>query len=146
VESGAASFDVILVYDVSRWGRFQDADESAYYEYLCKRRVRWFYERLYENLQVAHVRVDGPFFTPRGIAAGANWRESLQRALNSSGILVCLQSPLYFDSKVCGQELEAFLQRRKLYISFILRHTTVAIFARDGESFSSAQRAYSRSP
>jgi DNA invertase Pin-like site-specific DNA recombinase len=25
------------VYDVSRWGRFQDADESAYYEYICKR-------------------------------------------------------------------------------------------------------------
>jgi hypothetical protein len=22
---------------VSRWGRFQDADESAYYEYICKR-------------------------------------------------------------------------------------------------------------
>jgi DNA invertase Pin-like site-specific DNA recombinase len=37
VESGAADFDAILVYDVSRWGRFQDADESAYYEYLCKR-------------------------------------------------------------------------------------------------------------
>ena len=31
VESGAADFNVILVYDVSRWGRFQDADESAYY-------------------------------------------------------------------------------------------------------------------
>jgi hypothetical protein len=28
---------VILVYDVSRWGRFQDADESAYYEYVCRR-------------------------------------------------------------------------------------------------------------
>jgi len=26
----------ILVYDVSRWGRFQDADESAYYEYICR--------------------------------------------------------------------------------------------------------------
>jgi DNA invertase Pin-like site-specific DNA recombinase len=37
VESGAAEFETILVYDVSRWGRFQDADESAYYEYLCKR-------------------------------------------------------------------------------------------------------------
>jgi DNA invertase Pin-like site-specific DNA recombinase len=37
VESGTAIFTVILVYDVSRWGRFQDADESAYYEYLCKR-------------------------------------------------------------------------------------------------------------
>lgn len=37
VESGAADFQVILVYDVSRWGRFQDADESAYYEYVCRR-------------------------------------------------------------------------------------------------------------
>jgi DNA invertase Pin-like site-specific DNA recombinase len=37
VESGGADFQVVLVYDVSRWGRFQDADESAYYEYVCKR-------------------------------------------------------------------------------------------------------------
>ncbi|MBN8982423.1 MAG: recombinase family protein [Rhizobiales bacterium] len=36
VRSGMADFSTILVYDVSRWGRFQDADESAYYEYLCK--------------------------------------------------------------------------------------------------------------
>jgi hypothetical protein len=28
VETGAADFQIILVYDVSRWGRFQDADES----------------------------------------------------------------------------------------------------------------------
>lgn len=37
VESGQADFQIILVYDVSRWGRFQDADESAYYEYICRR-------------------------------------------------------------------------------------------------------------
>jgi DNA invertase Pin-like site-specific DNA recombinase len=37
VQSGIADFKAILVYDVSRWGRFQDADESAYYEYICKR-------------------------------------------------------------------------------------------------------------
>lgn len=37
VESGAADFRCILVYDVSRWGRFQDADEPAHYEFLCKR-------------------------------------------------------------------------------------------------------------
>ena len=37
VETGAADFQMILVYDVSRWGRFQDADESAYYEYICRR-------------------------------------------------------------------------------------------------------------
>ena len=32
VQSGQADFQAILVYDISRWGRFQDADESAYYE------------------------------------------------------------------------------------------------------------------
>lgn len=37
VESGNADFQIILVYDVSRWGRFQDADESAHYEYVCRR-------------------------------------------------------------------------------------------------------------
>jgi DNA invertase Pin-like site-specific DNA recombinase len=37
VQSGKADFETILVYDISRWGRFQDADESAYYEYICKR-------------------------------------------------------------------------------------------------------------
>jgi DNA invertase Pin-like site-specific DNA recombinase len=36
VRTGAVDFTAILVYDVSRWGRFQDADESAYYEFLCK--------------------------------------------------------------------------------------------------------------
>ncbi|HEU5047351.1 MAG TPA: recombinase family protein [Rickettsiales bacterium] len=37
VQSGRAQFSVILVLDVTRWGRFQDADESAYYEYICRR-------------------------------------------------------------------------------------------------------------
>jgi DNA invertase Pin-like site-specific DNA recombinase len=37
VQNGAADFQTILVYDISRWGRFQDSDESAYYEYICKR-------------------------------------------------------------------------------------------------------------
>src|SRR5713226_8370428 len=37
VENGKANFSAILVYDVSRWGRFQDTDESAYYEFICRR-------------------------------------------------------------------------------------------------------------
>ncbi|WP_269769755.1 MULTISPECIES: recombinase family protein [Pseudomonadota] len=35
VRSGCTDFKAILVYDVSRWGRFQNADESAAYEYEC---------------------------------------------------------------------------------------------------------------
>lgn len=37
VLTGRADFKAVLVYDVTRWGRFQDPDESAYYEYICKR-------------------------------------------------------------------------------------------------------------
>ena len=37
IQSGKADFEAVLVYEISRWGRFQDADESAYYEYICKR-------------------------------------------------------------------------------------------------------------
>jgi DNA invertase Pin-like site-specific DNA recombinase len=33
---GTANFDYILVYDVSRWGRFQNSDEGAHYEFICK--------------------------------------------------------------------------------------------------------------
>jgi len=36
VRAKNTDFEFILVYDVSRWGRFQDADESAHYEYSCK--------------------------------------------------------------------------------------------------------------
>jgi DNA invertase Pin-like site-specific DNA recombinase/DNA-binding winged helix-turn-helix (wHTH) protein len=36
VMNGRAAYNVILVYDVSRWGRFQDVDEAAHYEFLCK--------------------------------------------------------------------------------------------------------------
>ena len=36
VTGGQAPFDTILVYDISRWGRFQDVDESAHYEFICR--------------------------------------------------------------------------------------------------------------
>lgn len=37
VQAGGAGFQVIIVYDVSRWGRFQDVDEAAYHEHTCRR-------------------------------------------------------------------------------------------------------------
>ena len=36
VQAGGNDYEIILVLDVSRWGRFQDADESAYYEFMCR--------------------------------------------------------------------------------------------------------------
>ncbi len=37
VIGGKTPFEYILVYDVSRWGRFQDTDEAAHYEFICRR-------------------------------------------------------------------------------------------------------------
>lgn len=37
VESPQRKFSTVLVFDVSRWGRFQDVDEAAFYEYACRR-------------------------------------------------------------------------------------------------------------
>ena len=36
VVGGKQLYKAVLVYDVSRWGRFQDPDEGAHYEFLCK--------------------------------------------------------------------------------------------------------------
>ena len=37
VESGKPGYDMILVLDITRWGRFQDHDESAHHEFRCRR-------------------------------------------------------------------------------------------------------------
>ncbi|MGR6431046.1 recombinase family protein [Rhizobium sp. PAMB 3174] len=37
IGQGEADFEAVLVYDVSRWGRFQDPDEAAEVELRCKR-------------------------------------------------------------------------------------------------------------
>ena len=33
---GTCNCRAVLVYDISRWGRFQDLDESAHYEFICR--------------------------------------------------------------------------------------------------------------
>ncbi len=37
VQNQRVEFGIILVLDITRWGRFQDGDESALYEYTCRR-------------------------------------------------------------------------------------------------------------
>jgi DNA invertase Pin-like site-specific DNA recombinase len=36
VLGGQADFTTILTHDVSRWGRFQDPDQGAHYEFICR--------------------------------------------------------------------------------------------------------------
>ena len=36
VTAGQVEYRIILVYDISRWGRFQDIDEAGHYEFICR--------------------------------------------------------------------------------------------------------------
>ncbi|HEY4276322.1 MAG TPA: recombinase family protein [Rhizomicrobium sp.] len=50
--SADRAFDAILVQDVSRWGRFQDPDQSAHYEFICRQagvRIAYCSEPFEEN-------------------------------------------------------------------------------------------------
>lgn len=62
VESGRADFTTILVYDISRWGRFQDPDQAAYYEFICKRagiRVEYCAEQFANDDTIASTIMKG---------------------------------------------------------------------------------------
>jgi len=37
VQDKVADYSAVLIYDISRWGRFQDIDESAFYEFIIRR-------------------------------------------------------------------------------------------------------------
>jgi DNA invertase Pin-like site-specific DNA recombinase len=50
------NFAHILVYDVSRWGRFPDPDEAAHYEFICREAgvsVHYCAEQFDNNLSLA---------------------------------------------------------------------------------------------
>lgn len=58
VVGGEQSYRAILVYDVSRWGRFQDPDEAAYYEFMCKAagvQVHYCAEHFSNDGQIANL-------------------------------------------------------------------------------------------
>lgn len=37
ITNGCAGYGVLLIYDVSRWGRYQNVDQAGFYEYQCRR-------------------------------------------------------------------------------------------------------------
>tara|TARA_R110000787_G_scaffold47687_1_gene115346 strand:+ start:1514 stop:2803 length:1290 start_codon:yes stop_codon:yes gene_type:complete len=36
IVSGSADFEAVLVLDMTRWGRYQEPDESAHYDFMCR--------------------------------------------------------------------------------------------------------------
>jgi DNA invertase Pin-like site-specific DNA recombinase len=83
VQSDDADFDHILVYDVSRWGRFQDTDESAHYEFICKQagiKVHYCAEQ-FENdgSMLSSIVKNLKRVRPRNLAVNCQLRSTLDR-------------------------------------------------------------------
>jgi hypothetical protein len=60
------------------------------------------------------------FFDDKQLRAGELWSAELVKALRAAPALVCMYSPSYFKSRVCGGEMQVFLERRAHHID---RHT-----------------------
>ena len=66
---------------------------------------------LSHELNVPEARV---FVDEESIELGDEWPETLQRALRRSKCLVCVWSPLYFQSDWCYSEWRSFQARERL--------------------------------
>ena len=66
---------------------------------------------LSHELNVPEARV---FVDQESIELGDEWPETLQRALRRSKCLVCVWSPLYFQSDWCYSEWRSFQARERL--------------------------------
>jgi DNA invertase Pin-like site-specific DNA recombinase len=95
VEKRRNDFSVLLVFDVSRWGRFQDADESAYYEYILKKagvHVHYCAEQFANDGSVASVLLKaikrtmaGEFSRELGVKVFAGQSRLVERGFHQGG-------------------------------------------------------------
>src|ERR1700727_688927 len=95
VDKRRNGFSVLLVYDVSRWGRFQDADESAYYEYVLRKagvHVHYCAEQFVNDGSVASVLLKaikrtmaGEFSRELGVKVFAGKSRMVERGFHQGG-------------------------------------------------------------
>lgn len=83
---------------------YNDAQVQAFFTQVNKR-VRF----------VTGLKTDG-FIDKDRLQAGEEWKKAVVEELRAASAIVCLYSPSYFQSVVCGQELQVFLERRLQYM------------------------------
>jgi hypothetical protein len=115
---------------------------DAYFSYKRDRESNDWHERvknkltywLKHELQRNDVRI---FFDTEDIRAGMYWHQRLQDGLIQSKCLVCIWSPLYFQSRWCISEWMTFVDRgNRLHRQLVL---PASYF--DGETFPPTAKA-----
>ncbi len=82
----APQFEYVLVYDVSRWGRFQNQDEAAYFTHIC---TNFGKKVIYVSLGFPND--DNPFFSGLGIMFERYMASEYSRQLSSKVFYGCVK-------------------------------------------------------
>lgn len=82
----APKFDYVLVYDVSRWGRFQDQDEAAYFTHIC---TKFGKKVIYVSLGFPNE--ENSFFSGLGIMFERYMASEYSRQLSSKVFYGCIK-------------------------------------------------------
>jgi FxsC-like protein len=97
---------IIMEYFFLSYSRGESDHVKTFYERLCKAIGR----------KVGVIDYLSLGFMDETIDNGANWPEELGDALQRCRTIVCLYSPLYFNSPFCGKEYHIFQLRRELFV------------------------------
>jgi TIR domain-containing protein len=98
----------IFFFSYSHFDR-DDANLDEFFKDLCKEVARF-----YDGFSADDSRVS--FRDREGIPLMEEWSPALRDALQTSSVLVCVTSPRYFGSRMCGQEYYLFDQRRRFQL------------------------------
>jgi hypothetical protein len=102
----------------------RDRESDGWHGRVKDKLVFW----LKHELQTANVRI---FFDTEDIRTGMRWKQKLADALKRSRCIVCVWSPLYFQSKWCVSEWVTFSQREQLFNRELIMPASYF----DGETF-----------
>lgn len=97
----AYEYDVFFSYK-------RDAESDEWHRRVMEKLLYW----LKHELNTINVRV---FFDTEEIRTGARWQNKICGALKASKTMVCVWSPLYFQSPWCVSEWKTFSAREARY-------------------------------
>jgi hypothetical protein len=97
-----------MAYDYDAFFSYKrDLESDDWHERVKNKLIFW----LKQELQRPDVKI---FFDTEEIRTGMRWQQKLATALKKSRCIVCVWSPLYFQSKWCISEWKTFVGREAL--------------------------------
>lgn len=97
----AYQYDVFFSYK-------RDVESDGWHRTVMEKLKYW----LKQELNQLEVPI---FFDTEEIRTGMRWRAKISQALKSSKTMVCVWSPLYFQSPWCISEWKTFAERERQY-------------------------------